>query len=88
MTKHNIRFMSLLNISIHCVLKNEHEKAFVSSLKIKKKKLELNDVVVQEVTSVMLPEVEQSWMKEVEKLWKKRKKSQKYGMRKTNRLVA
>ncbi|KAI5405156.1 Plasma membrane ATPase 1, variant 2 [Lathyrus oleraceus] len=86
-TKEDQLFGKFMFMKVHCVLKNEHEKAFVSSLKIKKKKLELNDVVVQEVTSVMPPEVEQSWMKEVEKLWKKRKKCQKYGMRKTNRLI-
>lgn len=62
-----IPLLSLLNISLHYVPKNESRKAFVSSLKLKKEKLNL-----KEATSVMSSKVEQIWMKEVEKLWKKR----------------
>ncbi|CAI8593820.1 unnamed protein product [Vicia faba] len=41
-----IPFLSLLKISVYCVLKNENGKAFVSSLKVNKKKLKSKDDVV------------------------------------------
>ncbi|CAI8610518.1 unnamed protein product [Vicia faba] len=69
-----IPLMSLLEILVYCVMKNEHGKAFVFSLKLKKKMLKSKDVIVQKETFVMPHEVEESCMKEVEKLWKKRKK--------------
>lgn len=85
-SKHNIPLLSLLNISIQCVL--NHEKAFASSPKVKEKKLKTKNVDVHDAASIMPHEGEESWMEVVEKVWKKRIKYQKSGMRKTSRFVA